>query len=251
MSARPDFAGAARCAKRLGELSVVLPCLNEIRNLEETVRQALKVFPGFAERLEIIIVNDGSTDGTGDLADTLARGSSVVSVIHQQNKGYGGALKAGFLRARFQWIFFSDADLQFDFGDFEKLLAHLDGADMVIGYRVNCADGYSRALLRKLLLAWDRYLFGLPADIKDVNCAFKLVSRTALTMCMPLNSDGGMISTELLLKAIRQRLVVRQVGVRHYPRQAGAQSGGRASVIVKALWETAALRKTLRQMRSR
>jgi hypothetical protein len=121
---------------------------------------------------------------------------------------------------------------------------------MVIGYRLNCADGRGRAFLRELLLIWDQWLFGLPDDIEDVNCAFKLVSRAALTRCQPLVADGGMISTELLLKAIHHRLVLRQVGVSHYPRRAGAPSGARASVIVKALRETLALRKMLRQNHS-
>jgi hypothetical protein len=156
-------------------------------------------------------------------------------------------LKAGFHHSRFQWIFFSDADLQFDFAEFEKLLAHVEGADMIMGYRLNCADGHGRAFLRKLFLAWDRRLLGLPRDIEDVNCAFKLVSRATLTRCMPFLANGGMISTELLLKATLHRLVLRQVGVSHYPRLAGAQSGSQVSVVVRAIRETLALRKMLRQ----
>src|SRR3989344_1546794 len=107
---------------KLSELSVFFPAYNEAGNIEEMVKQALTVLPCVAEKFEIIVVNDGSKDSTLQIAKRLTRKYRPVRVVSQTNQGYGGALKLGFKSAKFDWIFYSDADLQFDLSELKKFI---------------------------------------------------------------------------------------------------------------------------------
>lgn len=231
---------------KLDEVSIFFPCHNEAPNIEQLVQQARKVFNRFAETFEVIVVDDGSTDGTGEIADRLSAAHPDVRVVHQKNQGYGGALKSGFRAARLKWVFFSDGDLQFDLAEFEKFVPYAAAADMVIGYRLRRADGYKRLIIQKMLKIWNRLFLGFPMRFKDVDCAFKLIRMDRMDGIMPLESDGAMISTELMLKAHRRGLRIAQVGVRHFPRVAGVQSGSNPKVILKAVRETWKLRRLIK-----
>lgn len=131
------------------KLSVFFPAYNEGANIEKTVRQALAVARDLSEisEFEIIIVDDGSTDRTGEIADRLAADITEVRTVHHKpNRGYGGALKTGFANARFEWVCFTDSDGQFDFSEIKKFLAKKDEADLVLGYRLSRADSFLRRL---------------------------------------------------------------------------------------------------------
>lgn len=218
-------------------LSVFFPVYNEKENLPTTVAQtlaALRASP-FIDDFEIIVVDDGSTDGSAELADALSRDESRIRVIHHpQNKGYGQALKTGIAAARMEYVFFTDADLQFDIIELNALLAHAEAHPVVIGYRAPRRDPAMR-----LLNAWawnllNRVLFGL--HIRDIDCAFK-VFRRELVQNLALESDGAMISAEILIRLTRQGIAVKQIPVSHLPRTAGAATGANLSVITRAFGE--------------
>ena len=118
-------------------LSVFFPAYNEEQNIVPTVNKAVKVLDDLDLDWEILIVDDGSRDKTGELADSLALNNPRIEVIHQKNGGYGSALRAGFYKAKKDWIFFTDADGQFDFGEIKLFLDKAVGEDLdlVIGYR--------------------------------------------------------------------------------------------------------------------
>jgi glycosyltransferase involved in cell wall biosynthesis len=236
MSVAPKFAGRS--------LSVFFPMFNEEANAEEAVRRALAVLPALVEDFEIILVNDGSRDRTGELADTLAaRDRRVRAVHHAENRGYGAALKSGFAAATGELVFFTDGDLQFDLAELELLLAVIDGCDVVAGYRLDRQDPLQRRINAHLWNLLVRLTLGL--RIRDVNCAFKLFRRGVVEALGPLEADGAMLSAELMLRLQRSGARIREVGVHHFPRHHGQQTGAKPGVIWKALRELRALRKEL------
>jgi glycosyltransferase involved in cell wall biosynthesis len=228
------------------ELSVFFPVHDEAANLVPTVDSALTVLDDLSLReYEIIIVDDGSTDGTRSIADHLAeRHASVRVVHHDRNRGYGAALKSGLAAARLDWIFYSDSDCQFDLAEIELLLPHAGEFDAVIGYRSRRSEGALRKTNQVLWTALVRMMFRL--DVHDVDCAFKLLRRWSVEQVGPLVSDGAVISAELLVKLQRSRARIEQIPVTHHPRPAGRPSGGSPRVIARAFRELFRLRRRLR-----
>jgi len=228
----------------LSSLAVFFPVHNEVEALGPLVDRALDVLPGVADRFEVIIVDDGSDDGSAELAEELAAKHEPIRVIHHpRNQGYGAALRSGIAAARHDYIFFTDGDGQFDLRELPGFVAHLQAADLVIGYRINRQDNLVRRLNGFLWNMLIRVLFRI--SVRDVDCAFKLLPRQPFQE-MPLQASGAMISTELLVRAQRLGLRWVEVGVHHYPRRAGASSGGSLRVIGRAFCELWPLYRTLR-----
>ncbi len=220
--------------EKIKEISVFFPAYNEEENIEKTVRRAQNFLSKYATKYEIIIVDDGSTDKTGEIADRLAEKDSHIRVIHHSpNKGYGEALKSGFYNAKYDWIVTTDSDGQFDFSELENLWAKSKEADVVIGYRLKRKDPFFRKLFGFGWTFLNNLLFGL--KVRDIDCSFKLVRRKVIETIPRLQSTrGGMISPELLAKAHREGFKIAEVGVHHYPRFAGKQTGANLKVIVKS-----------------
>jgi len=172
-----------------------------------------------------------------DVGQELSRKYENVKVItHSPNRGYGAALKEGFENAKYDYVVFTDGDRQFDFAEVKKLIESIDGADIVIGFRKRRRDSISRHILMYMLKFWD-YLF-FRFYFRDIDCGFKMFTRKALQEIMPLRSEGAMITTEILAKATRKKLKIRQVEVNHYKREYGAQSGANIAVVVRAVLES-------------
>jgi len=207
---------------RVAALSFFFPAHNEAENIGALVAEALQVLPNLADQFEIIAVDDGSTDATPRLADELAaRHPQVRAVHHEVNRGYGAALRSGFRAARYDLVCFLDGDRQFHVEDLGRLLerqAAADQPDVVVGYRVKRADPFVRlAYARSYRLAL-RIFFGL--KVRDPDCACKLFRRAALEG-IRVESEGGFLSGELLVKLLQRRRTIAGVGVPHYPRQIG------------------------------
>jgi glycosyltransferase involved in cell wall biosynthesis len=222
-----------------GTLSLVLPAYNEAANLEAVVRRALEVLPALVEDFEVIIVDDGSRDGTSQIADRLAASDPRVRVVHHEtNRGYGAALRSGFAAARGDLIMFMDADQQFDPADLAHLAPFVPYADIVAGYRVKRRDPWIRLVYAAIFNAAMRLLFGI--TVRDIDCAFKVL-RGDLVRALHLTMNGALVNTELLVKAQRAGATIVEVGVRHYPRLSGEPSGGSVRVIRRAVCEVAQL----------
>jgi len=220
-------------------LSVFFPCYNEEKNLEKLTLDTLRVLDDLVKEYEILIINDGSTDNTGVIAERLSRQFDPVRVVHhEKNRGYGTALISGFSNAIHEWVFFTDGDNQFHIQDIRLLLAEIDDCDAIIGFRKVRQDPWLR---RVYAWAWNiliRLTLGL--KIKDLNCAFKLIKKNALEQ-IALRSSGALINTELLLKLKASGARIREIGVSHKPRAFGKQTGGNPRVIVKAFCELGSL----------
>jgi glycosyltransferase involved in cell wall biosynthesis len=224
-------------------LSVFFPCYNEELNIEGLVLEAIEVLNNSVQEYEILIINDGSTDKTGLVADGLSKGHKHVRVVHhKKNGGYGTALISGFSNSVHEWIFFTDGDHQFFMSEIQMLLNEIDGHDLVIGYRKARRDPWYRILYGHIWTGLVGLLFGL--RVRDVNCAFKLVKKSVLDG-VGLHSSGAVINTELLAKTKLSGASIKQVGVSHRPRVFGRQTGGSPGVILRAYIELFKLRKEL------
>src|SRR3989338_130107 len=223
--------------KKLPELSIFFPFWNEEKNIENVIRPAIEVAEQVAQKWEIIMVDDGSSDGTLKKAQELVHKNKNLRVVsHIPNRGYGSALKEGFLNASYKYVVFTDGDGQFDFSEVTKFTDYIDEFDMVIGFRKKRKDNYIRHLLMQMLRVWDYVFFRF--YFKDIDCGFKMFTRKAVESITPLRSEGAMITTEILAKAKKKKLTIKEVEVSHYSRKFGDQSGGNVAVVVRAVLES-------------
>ena len=198
------------------------------------VKKAIDVLEKLKLEYEIILVNDGSTDGTKEKTEKLAKENPRIKAInHPKNLGYGEALKSGFYNAKYDTIVYTDGDGQFDFSEVTKFLEKIKDYDLVIGYRIKRQDPFFRILFNK---GWKLSLlafFGL--TLKDVDCGFKMIRKSVLEKIPHLESSrGAMINAELAIKAKKYGFKVTQTGVNHYPRLSGKPTGAGIKVIVKS-----------------
>jgi glycosyltransferase involved in cell wall biosynthesis len=225
--------------KKLPELSIFFPFWNEEKNVATVVEKALTVAPIVAKEWEILIIDDGSSDNTLSIAEKIASKNDRIRVIsHKPNRGYGAALKEGLEKSKYKVVVFTDGDGQFDFSAVEKFTDEIESYDIVIGFRTKRRDEkiFKRLLLMNLLKIWDFILFGF--HFKDIDCGFKMFTRHAIAEISPLRSEGAMITTEILAKATKKKLSIKQVGVEHFPRKFGKQTGANLPVIVRAILES-------------
>ena len=219
-------------------LSVVVPCFNEEGNIARVVGQAAEVGRRLASELEIIVVDDGSTDNTAQVLTTLGETVSELKIVpHAHNRGYGVAVRSGLARAGMDYVFLTDGDGQFDLEDLPAAIQLLREHDVIAGYRTHRQDGWWRRLWGRSWTALVNHVFGL--GVRDVNCAFKLVPRSLL-LSSDLRSHGALISAEILFEARRLELSVAECAVSHYPRRTGRQTGASLRVIATAFMELVA-----------
>lgn len=235
-------------AKEISSLSVFFPAYNEEANIEKTVRQAREVLLKIAGKWEILIINDGSTDKTGQVGAKLRREDKRIDVInHAQNRGYGAALKSGFYNARYPWIAFTDSDGQFDFSEITKFIKKQreTGADLVVGYYLSRKVSFYRKINTFLWESLVNLLFGL--KVRDIDCGFKLISKKVIETIPRLESKrGAFISSEFLIKAKKAGFKIVEIGVHHYPRRTGHGTGADLNVIIKSFIDLFKLWKKLR-----
>jgi glycosyltransferase involved in cell wall biosynthesis len=224
-------------------LTFFFPAYNEEANIERTVAVALEAIGPLVDSLEVLAIDDGSTDRTPELADALAAADPRVRVVHQANRGYGGALKAGFANARGELIAFSDGDLQFDLAELRRLLDRMaDGSrpvDAVIGWRIKRRDPFHRLVIAKTYNLIVSVLFGL--RVRDIDCAMKLFRRHVFGG-IRLDAEGPFLSAELLIKLSARGVRMDQVGVTHYPRTAGQNTGASFRKILRTFGDIFRLR---------
>ena len=201
------------------------------------------MLPKLVSDWEIIIVNDGSADSTGLIADRLACECNRLRAVHHRiNSGYGMALRSGFSAAKKEYVFYTDGDGQFDIAELPKLLDLLGTADIVSGYRRNRRD----SLIRRLNARCWGFLVQrmLKFRCRDVDSAFKLYRREIFDR-IQLKSTGALIDAEILARAARLGYTIRTAPVTHLPRIAGTQTGAKLRVILRAFKELRKLRKDI------
>jgi len=232
------------------KLSVFLPAYNEEKVLAKTVQKTDRVLKKVAKDYEIIIVNDGSKDKTGEIADRLASQNKKIKVIHHPvNRGYGAAVKSGMYASRFPWVVLIDSDGQFDFAEINKFFQKQKEtkADIVAGYYLKREVPFYRILGSKI--AWELpvfLIFGL--KMHDIDCGFKLISKSVIEKIPPLESERGpFITTEFLIRAKKAGFKIAEVGVHHYPDLAGGSTGASLKVVLSGYKDLFRFWKKLRK----
>jgi glycosyltransferase involved in cell wall biosynthesis len=227
-------------------ISIVLPAFNEEANIRQAVEHASDVAGRLFADHEIIVVDDGSTDGTASIVEQVRDEDPRVRLVqHPRNRGYGEAVRTGFQAAELDLVFLTDADLQFDLNELELFLPWIDHVDVIAGYRRQRQDPPIR---RFTAMVWNwivRVLFYVP--VRDIDCAFKLFRRDVFDR-VDLSAVGAMVSTELMVKLGRLGAGVVEIGVTHHPRVAGTARGAAPRVILRALYELAVMRRHLREI---
>jgi glycosyltransferase involved in cell wall biosynthesis len=237
MTSEPPKGHRRRLTDRDGRpaVSFVLPAFNEEENISRALEDTVKVAARHCSAFEVIVVDDGSTDGTAAVVEERAVGHPQIRLVqHPVNLGYGHALRSGFADAALDFVFYTDSDNQFDMAELPLLLAWADQADVVAGFRRVRQDPFMR---RANAWCWNRLvraLFYVP--VRDIDCAFKLYRREPLA-AVEIQSRGAMIDTEIMVKLARRGSAIVEVGVTHRPRTAGTARGAKLHVILRALGE--------------
>ena len=201
-------------------ISVFFPAYNDEKTIGTLVSQALNLLPSLTDNYEVVVINDGSADATRRILEDLARKSKHLKVInHEQNFGYGMALRSGFSHASKDLIFYTDGDGQYDVREIQKLLSLMtSNCDVVNGYKIARSDAAYRKITGAVYNQVARLLFDLP--IRDVDCDFRLIRRSAVRS-IDLTSSGGTICVELIYKLRRKGYAFVETPIHHYPRPHG------------------------------
>lgn len=218
-------------------LSVFFPAYNDAASITTLLEEAFRVCREHAGDFEVIVVNDGSRDSTGEvLAQCGERfGERLRIVTHPVNRGYGGALQSGFAAATKDYVFYTDGDGQYDAAELALLLAAAhDGAPWVNGFKRKRIDPWHRILLGAAYREFVRTLFSL--RLRDVDCDFRLIRREAVH-ALRLRSTSGTICTELVWGLERQGLRAVELAVTHKPRLHGQSQFFRLAPLWKTLRE--------------
>lgn len=225
-------------------LSVFFPAYYDEKNIGKVVHKAVEVLEDLnLKDYEVTIIEDGSPDKTDEVADELAAQYPKVKVIHhEQNKGYGATLWEGFSTAKFEYVFYTDGDNQFDLEELRKFVALLPFSDMVVGYRKKKQYSPYRKLTSFVYNVILRYAFDI--DYIDIDCAFKII-KTDLFKKIKVNTKDAFIDAEIMIRAELLGYTFTELGVKHLPRIDGVSTAARPSIIFRTIREIIELRKEL------
>ena len=235
-------------SKPLPGLSVFFPAYNDSGTIASLVIQALRTARRLTPDYEVIVVNDGSADGTPDVLEELARVFPQVRIVtHERNRGYGGALRTGFASATRDIVFYTDGDAQYDPTEMEALWRRFDDqVDVVNGYKISRSDPLHRIVIGRVYHHIVRMLFGL--TVRDVDCDFRMMRRSIFDT-VHLEKNSGVICLEMMKKITDGGFRIAEVPVHHYHRAYGKSQFFnfsrlyRTAVDVMKLWYALVVRR--------
>lgn len=201
-------------------VSVFFPAYNDAGTIASLAILAHMTVRRYSDDYEVIVVNDGSPDHTGELLDEMAAVHSWLKVVHHpKNRGYGGALRTGFDTASKELILYTDGDAQYDPREFALLLeAYSDDIDFVNGYKISRNDPLHRKLIGRVYHHFVKQAFGL--KVRDVDCDFRLMRKSIFDK-VKLTRSSGVICVELMKKVTDHGFRIAQVPVHHFHRTYG------------------------------
>lgn len=215
-------------------VTVFFPAYNDAPTIADLVRGACRVLSPLACDYEVVVINDGSRDGTASVLDALEAeiGPRLRVVTHPFNRGYGAALRSGFAAARYPWVFYTDGDGQYDVSELRDVLELAgDGVGLVNGYKLRRHDPVHRIWIGHVYNQAVRRLFGI--RLRDIDCDFRLIRRRIVSP-QRLTADGGTICIQIAMLAESSGLSTIEAPVHHYPRLHGHSQFFR----IAPLWNT-------------
>ncbi|MFH1123584.1 MAG: glycosyltransferase family 2 protein [Pseudomonadota bacterium] len=235
--------------KKLTSISAFFPAFNDGATISSMVISAMITLPKVAQDYEVIVVNDGSSDYTGEMLEELGRLYPQVRIItHPHNKGYGAALRTGFAAARKEWLFYTDGDAQYDPREIVKLVeAVTPNTDVVNGYKISRSDPLHRVIIGRLYHHLVRILFGF--KLRDIDCDYRLIRRKIFDR-VRLRSTSGTICLEMVKRIQDAGYRFEEIPVHHYHRAYGKSQFFnfrrlfKTAVQLLSLWWELVLRKS-------
>lgn len=222
-------------SKRIG-VSIFFPCYNDSRSISKLVKTAFSTIKKYTSKYEVIVIDDFSTDSSRKVLEKLTNKYKRLRLIfHQKNLGYGGALRSGFKTAKYELIFYTDGDGQYNVSELPILLSLMSkDVDFINGIKMSRHDPTYRVVVGNLYSFFTRWLFWIP--ISDIDCDFRLI-RKKIIKKIELNCTSGAICIELAKKAQRAGAKFRQVSIHHLERKYGVSQFFRISRILTTLSE--------------
>jgi glycosyltransferase involved in cell wall biosynthesis len=230
---------------KLSSVSFFCPAYNDEKNLPDLIPNVYNFLVENSEKFEIIIIDDGAPDKTGEVAESLAKKFPNTGVIHHsKNKGYTATLKEGFKTGKYDYIMYTDGDNQYNVSDFKPYLYLLEDNDVIAGYSIKKAVSNFRRFQSWIHNALISILF--LTNFKDINCSMKIFKKEVLES-MEINSSpyGAFIDAELILKAKKNGFKIAQFPVMHYERKNGIASGSKPKVVLNTIKDMIKLRLNL------
>ena len=207
---------------KLPEVTIFFPVYNDEHTIRIVTEKAIKVCEEIASKYEVIIINDGSPDNSGKIADELVAQYENVRVVHHpSNRGYGAAVKTGLTEARYEYIFFTDGDDEYDMWDFKKLFKLRDYYDIIITFRYRKIYSNYRIFISYIYNAILRWLFR--TSYRDISTGMKMVRKSCIKD-VNLRTDSPFIGAELTIKMMLKGYRIGEVGIQTFPRQIGSGS---------------------------
>lgn len=217
-------------------VSIFYPCYNDWGSMGSMIHFTVQTAEKLGLDYEINIIDDGSDAHTLELLDEIQnRFDNVGVVYHEENKGYGGALRSGFMAGTKEWIFYTDGDAQYDVREMENLIDEIsDGVDVVQGYKITRHDPLHRIIIGRIYHTIVKITFGL--KLRDVDCDFRLIRRSVFD-AIELKSNSGVICAEMMTKIQREGFNIKEVPVHHFQRAHGKSQFFNFRRIARVVWQ--------------
>lgn len=222
--------------QKLSGLSVVFPAFNDSLSLPKIIRTTFRLLPTLTDKFEIIIINDASKDKTQFVLENLQKTISVLKISkHQKNLGYGASLIEGFKKAKYDYLFYTDSDGQYDIRELKNLVKAMEAkTGMVTGFKLNRADPLIRRLVGHFYNRFIKMVFGL--KVRDVDCDFRLFRRKILKNLNLVGSSGS-FDAEFMKKIQEKGVIIKEIPVHHYPRKFGESQFFRLPNLLTTFWD--------------
>lgn len=226
--------------KKQTSISVFFPCFNDSKTIGKLVKEAFITLKSLTNNYEVIVVDDGSYDGSQNILKKLVKKYKHLKLVfHEKNQGYGSALRSGFQTASKELVFYTDGDGQYDVKELPLLVSLMtDDVDFINGIKMTRHDPTYRIVLGNLYSFIARWLFWFPTY--DVDCDFRLI-RSSIVKQINLKSNSGSVCIELVKKAQRSKAQFRQISVHHYERSFGRSQFFRPSHLLTTFREISSL----------